>query len=71
MPAPADWDVSLILSEQKDDLGHTLALYGGLEYATNAIDASTAASMRARFEEILDHAVRPPEESPIPMRSRV
>ncbi|MEU6562842.1 non-ribosomal peptide synthase/polyketide synthase [Nocardia nova] len=52
-PAPADWDLSLVLSEEKDDDGRPRALYGLVEYATDAVDPSTAQRIATRFDEIL------------------
>ncbi|AHH19732.1 non-ribosomal peptide synthetase [Nocardia nova SH22a] len=52
-PAPADWDLSLVLSEEKDDDARPRALYGLVEYATDAVDAPTAQRIATRFDEIL------------------
>lgn len=51
--APADFDLSLILSEQKDDHGRTVALFGSLEYATDVVEPAEADRVAGRFEEIL------------------
>jgi hypothetical protein len=54
---PADWDLSLILSEEKDEQGRPRALYGLIEYADDIVDISTVQQMVARFEAILSAAV--------------
>ncbi|MEV0104789.1 hypothetical protein AB0H42_00375 [Nocardia sp. NPDC050799] len=51
--APADFYLSLILSEQKDDHGRTVALFGSLENATDVVEPAEADRMAVRFEEIL------------------
>ncbi|WP_227982635.1 non-ribosomal peptide synthase/polyketide synthase [Nocardia spumae] len=56
-PAPADWDLSLVLSEEKDDGGHPRALYGLVEYATDAVDAPTTRRIATRFDEILSAGI--------------
>ncbi|MFC9898103.1 amino acid adenylation domain-containing protein [Nocardia sp. NPDC127579] len=49
---PADFDVSLILSEVQPP-GRAQSLWGVLEYAADVIDAGTAEKMKNRFEEIM------------------
>ncbi|WP_328398231.1 non-ribosomal peptide synthetase [Nocardia sp. NBC_00416] len=51
--APADFDLSLILSEQKNDHDRAEALFGSVEYATDVVDADLADRIARRFEEIL------------------
>ncbi|WP_416566514.1 amino acid adenylation domain-containing protein [Nocardia testacea] len=51
--APADFDLSLILAEQKDDRGRTAALFGSVEYATDIVDPALADKVASRFDEIL------------------
>ncbi|WP_327152087.1 non-ribosomal peptide synthetase [Nocardia sp. NBC_01329] len=51
--APADFDLSLILSEQKGDDGRTAALFGSVEYATDVIDPGLADRVATHFEEVL------------------
>ncbi|MFJ1454992.1 amino acid adenylation domain-containing protein [Nocardia sp. N2S4-5] len=51
--APADWDISLILTEEKDEKGRPRALFGFLEYAADVLDARSAKKLRQRFDAIL------------------
>ncbi|MEV4125728.1 amino acid adenylation domain-containing protein [Nocardia sp. NPDC049707] len=50
---PADFDVSLILSEVTNGSGGPQSWFGLLEYATDVIDAVAAEKMKIRFEEML------------------
>ncbi|MBP2192502.1 non-ribosomal peptide synthetase [Nocardia goodfellowii] len=50
---PADFDISLVLSEVPSPTGRPQSLWGVLEYASDLIDVVTAEKMKARFEEIL------------------
>ncbi len=51
--APADWDISLILTEEKDENGRARALFGFLEYAADVLDARSAKKLSKRFDAML------------------
>ncbi|MBF6171761.1 non-ribosomal peptide synthetase [Nocardia blacklockiae] len=51
--APADWDISLVLTEEKDENSRPRALFGFVEYADDALDKRTAKRLAARFDTIL------------------
>ncbi|BCK59131.1 hypothetical protein NWFMUON74_69030 [Nocardia wallacei] len=57
VPTPADWDISFILSEEKDAQGRPRALYGYIEYVADSIDASTAQRMASSFDSILSAGI--------------
>ncbi|MET7771735.1 amino acid adenylation domain-containing protein [Nocardia sp. NPDC005366] len=53
-PVPTDFELSLILSEQKNDDGRPQALFGMLEYAADIVDAATVEHVATEFDTTLD-----------------